>query len=197
VCDMDPRRQGLGTDHMPILTTLDISMPKKDKGVCRNFREADWDKFRKELEAQLCLIPDPCTLLDEVQFRRAIDDLTKALQQTIEAAVPLSRPSPPLTQMVEQRPVPAEERTEPARSQSYKYRAIDNHPSHSAHKATRGEYRDAIKHAKEQHWQGFSEEVRHGAVDGSSICHQPNRRWQVRPGSLRYRSQMRTGWSGA
>ena len=68
VCDMDPRRQGLGTEHMPILTTLDISMPKKDEGVHINFREADWDKYRKELEAQLCLTLDPCMLLDEAQF---------------------------------------------------------------------------------------------------------------------------------
>jgi len=112
VCDTDPSLWGLGTDHVPILTTLDISMPKKAEGVCRNFRETDWDKFRKELEVQLCLIPDPCVLLGKAQFRRAVDDLTKALKRIIEAVVPLSRPSPPFAQMVEQRFVPAEERIE-------------------------------------------------------------------------------------
>ena len=94
VCDTDPRQRGPGTDHIPILTTLDLAVPVKAEVGCRNFRETDWADFRKELAEQLNSIPDPCTLLTDSQFQKAVVDLTQAIQKTIETVVPISWPSP-------------------------------------------------------------------------------------------------------
>src|SRR6266481_5586537 len=44
-------------------------------------------------------------------------------------------------------------------SQSYRYRAITDHPSHDAHRQAWGSYSKAIKQAKEQHWRNFLEGV--------------------------------------
>src|SRR6266481_3703192 len=96
ICDMDPRLMGPGTDHVPMLTTLEISIPQREETECRNFREVDWEKFREELESQLGSIPEPCTLIDEAQFQRVVSDLTRVLQLTIEAVVPILWPSPHL-----------------------------------------------------------------------------------------------------
>jgi len=60
VCNMDPRLRGLGMHNMPILTMIDILIPQKEEAGRRNFREMDWDKFRKSLEMQLGSIPTPC-----------------------------------------------------------------------------------------------------------------------------------------
>ena len=94
VCDTDPRLWGPGTDHMLILTTLDLEVPAVAAENRKNFRSTDWSKFRETLAEQLATIPDPCTLLDEVQVQRAVDDLTVALQAAIELTVPMSKPSP-------------------------------------------------------------------------------------------------------
>src|SRR6266481_2738115 len=40
-------------------------------------------------------------------------------------------------------------------SQSYRYRAITDPPSHDAHRQAQGSYSEAIKWAKEQHWRDF------------------------------------------
>ena len=69
VCNMDPRLVGPGTDHVPVLTTLEISIPQREEMECRNFREVTWGKFREELESQLGSIPEPCALIDEAQFQ--------------------------------------------------------------------------------------------------------------------------------
>jgi len=44
-------------------------------------------------------------------------------------------------------------------SQSYRYRAINDHPSHAAHWESRCSYGNAIKRAKEQHWKAFLESI--------------------------------------
>ena len=71
-CDTDPHLRGPGMDHVPILTTLDCAVPLQAAEERRNFRNADWDVFRKELEEQLGLIPAPCALLTDAQFQRHI-----------------------------------------------------------------------------------------------------------------------------
>ena len=94
VCDTDPGQRGPGTDHVPILTTLDISIPQREEERWCDFRGTDWDKFRKALGVQLKAIPEPCLLLTESQFQTAVSDLMKALQMTIEATMPLSHALP-------------------------------------------------------------------------------------------------------
>src|SRR6266481_8466610 len=94
ICDTDPRHRGPGMDHVPVLTTLDFAVWSQTTEECRNFRSVDWDEFRKDLIGQLCHIPGPCTLLTDVQFQRAVNDLMHAIQATIEAVVPVSKPAP-------------------------------------------------------------------------------------------------------
>ena len=129
ICDMDPRQRGLGTDHVPILTTLDISVPKVEEEGCRNFRTMDWDRFRQELEAQLSLILGPCTLINESQFQKAIDDLTVALQKTIEAVVPLLQPLPHSFRWWSKELSQLKKETNRLASCSYKFWAIGDHLS--------------------------------------------------------------------
>ena len=45
VCDTDPRLHGPGTDHVPILMTLDLEVPAGVIENRRNFRATDWSKF--------------------------------------------------------------------------------------------------------------------------------------------------------
>ena len=159
ICDTDLRQRGPGTDHVPILTMLDISVPKVEEEGHRNFRTTDWDRFRQELEAQLGLIPGPCTLINESQFQKAVDNLTVALQKTIEAVVPLSRPSPHSHRWWSKELSQLKKEINQLASHSYKFRAIGNHPSHDSYKRTHTAYGDAIKRAKEQHWKDFLKEI--------------------------------------
>ena len=93
-CNTDPRQRAPGTDHVPVLTTLDLEILAAAAISRRNFRAADWSKFHQTLTDQLDNIPGPRTLLNESQFQEAVSDLTTALQAAIEHTVPLSKPSP-------------------------------------------------------------------------------------------------------
>ena len=75
---------------------MDLEIPAGVTISRRNFRAADWLKFRQMLTDQLDNIPGLRTLLNESQFQEAVGDLMTALQAAIEHAVPLSKPSPHL-----------------------------------------------------------------------------------------------------
>src|SRR6266481_5733790 len=93
ICDMDPRSQGPGTDHIPILMTLEYVVLARGTEEYRNFRAVGWDSFREELAKQLCYIPEPCalvtpepcTLVTDSQFQKVVANLTGAIQATIRA----------------------------------------------------------------------------------------------------------------
>ena len=159
VCDMDQRQRGPGTDHVPVLTTLDISVPKAEEERRNNFRNTDWDKFRSELEAQLCLIPGPCALTNESQYQRAIEELTTALQKTIDAMVPRLRPLPHSRRWWSKELSQLKKDLNWLASRSYKFQAVSDHLSHDLHKKTHTLYGDAIKCAKVKHWKDFLEEI--------------------------------------
>ena len=52
--EADPKNQGPCTDHVPILTVLDLSMRKGTTKLTRNFTNTDWEEFKKELNARMC-----------------------------------------------------------------------------------------------------------------------------------------------
>ena len=151
VCDTDPVQRGPGTDHVPILTMLDISVPHRDEERWSDFRGTDWDEFRKVLGAQLSAIPEPCMLQTESQFQNAVRDLTKALQVTIETTMPLSCPLPHLRRWWNKDLACRKKEMKWLASQAYKFHTIEDHPAHSTFKNACTEYGVAVKWAKEQH----------------------------------------------
>lgn len=52
-CDTMPNNPGINTDHLPILTTLDLNLTRVQPNPPRNFRDVDWEDFEKELARKL------------------------------------------------------------------------------------------------------------------------------------------------
>ena len=113
---------------------------------------------------QLEDIPDPCVIQTEGQFQEAVLDLIGAIQAAIEAKVPISKPTPFSRRWWSNELSTLKKQLNCLNNESYRYRALANHPSHAAHKSIRNEYGEAIKRAKEQHWQDFLEHA-----DGPTI----------------------------
>ena len=49
ICNTDPRQRGPSTDHVPVLTTLDLEVPATVAMSHRNYRATDWSKFCEAL----------------------------------------------------------------------------------------------------------------------------------------------------
>ena len=49
VCDTVPEERGINTDHLPIITVINMELTKAPTQVMRNFKDVDWKKFRKKI----------------------------------------------------------------------------------------------------------------------------------------------------
>jgi hypothetical protein len=50
---------GINTDHLPILTTLDLDLTRAPPNSPKNFRNVDWEAFKKDLTVRLDKLPPP------------------------------------------------------------------------------------------------------------------------------------------
>ena len=58
-CDTRTDARGILTDHLPILTELDLHLGPSTDQPFSNFREVDWEEFRAALTVQLESLPPP------------------------------------------------------------------------------------------------------------------------------------------
>ena len=67
-CDTRTDLWGILTDHLPILTLLDLLVEPAAETPYPNFREVDWEEFQTTLETQLLRLPPPEQILTQHQL---------------------------------------------------------------------------------------------------------------------------------
>ena len=82
------------TDHIPIITTLNMNLGRLEETLKSNFKSADWPKFRKSLSEKLENIDTQHEIQNKSEFYSRLNTLTLAITDTIESVVPKLRPSP-------------------------------------------------------------------------------------------------------
>jgi exonuclease III len=87
-CNTLPDRRGIRTDHLPILTKLNLKASMEPITIKHNFREVDWEKFRESLERKLTRLSHPSPIFTQAQLDMACADITTVLQDTIQSEVP-------------------------------------------------------------------------------------------------------------
>jgi len=58
-CNTAPEKQGPKTDHLPILTILEMSTTASDESPSWNYRSVDWEKFHSSLKDSLTELAGP------------------------------------------------------------------------------------------------------------------------------------------
>ena len=89
-----PKWRPQKTDHMPIISELDIE-PERITYVGKyNYKLTDWEEFRKTLEENLEEAGDTKEITSEAQFVGKIASMEGAIKATIHKHVPLTKLSP-------------------------------------------------------------------------------------------------------
>ena len=158
-CEVDPTLRPTSTDHFPIVT--DVLLPQERVKVppSHNFREADWDDFRRDLRHRVNTIPNPPTITNTDQLHSITELLTKAIQETIQAKIRKTKPRPDAKRWWNGELRKMKKELNRLRATSYTFRALTDHPSHSELKTKCTQYGEAIIQAKRQHWTNYLEEM--------------------------------------
>jgi hypothetical protein len=67
------------TDHLPILTELDLSATPAAGKAMHNFREVEWDKFNKVLDKHLTREHTPENIINQQQLDDCCNKLIEAI----------------------------------------------------------------------------------------------------------------------
>jgi hypothetical protein len=144
-CEVDSASRPISTDHFPITTCILLLQKRINSPPSFNFRETDWDEYREKLTPRLQRTPRvrgvyPCQSLrtldrpliaDAEQLNEAIGNLTQALQETTMEVVKHSKPRPDAKRWWNRELIKMRKGLNRLRSESYRFRAIADHPSHS------------------------------------------------------------------
>jgi len=88
-------RHGPKTDHLPVLTVLEMSTTASNESPAWNYRSVDWDKFQLALRNMLTDLAGPPKILETAEeFQLVAGSLDEALCHTVESKVPKTRPHP-------------------------------------------------------------------------------------------------------
>ena len=158
-CEVVPSLRPTSTDHFPIVTNISLSQARVNATPTHNFREADWDKFRRKLTTKLGAIPEDPIIHTPEQLAQAVDHLTLAIQTSIQEEIPITKPRPDSKRWWNGDLKRMRKDLNRLRALSYRFRAIANHPSHEELRLLSNQYGEAIVQAKRQHWSNYLEEM--------------------------------------
>ena len=158
-CNALTDHRGINTDHIPILTELNLGVALNVAKPIPNFKDVDWDEFRKTLANFL----GPAQPEERITSQRQLDErcsgLTEAIQNTIREQVPVTTITPKskrwwtkeLTQMCKQ--------VNSTGRQSFACRNEPEHAVHIQHKAMKKRYVGNLEYNKKQHWRDWLEKA--------------------------------------
>ena len=150
-----PEYRGIKTDHLPIVTELNLETAATKDVLMYNFREVDWEDFRKSLSMRLSKLPHATTITSQGQLDEACKDLTAVIQRTIHGKVPIVEICSKSKQWWTKELTGLHKCTNKLGRLTYKNRGNPTHSVHAEHKAAVRVYSNTLKSMKKQHWRDW------------------------------------------
>ena len=156
-CDALSEHRGINTDHLPILMELSLGLVTSEIKPIPNFKEVDWEEFRKSLATHLGPVQPEEQILNQRQLDERCGSVTEAIQSTIREQVPVTELTSKskcwwtkeLTQM--------RSRSNKLGRQSYRHRNELDHAIHAQHKEAAKRYEGTLEYNRKQHWRDWLE----------------------------------------
>ena len=154
-CTVHHDHRPIKTDHFPINTILDLSVPTFTPRERRNFKAVNWEEFGKYLEQELSKIPRPTELRSVGEAKAALDRLLDALDATIEQIVPIIKTSPFAKRWWTPELTKARDRKRKAANRHYRNVHNPSHKSHEEYRRARNLFIDLLRKTRLEHWIKF------------------------------------------
>jgi hypothetical protein len=160
-CEVKSHLRPANTDHLPIVTTLDLKYYPTKPNTCFNFKQADWDKFEEMVKEEFQnspLLNNP-TFNTERELEEAVNELFRILQNATGEHVPVIKPQPHLKRWWTKILSALRKQKNKASAKHFKWRGLPAHPSHEEYRKIMKEFAKAIDKAKASHWREWIEHV--------------------------------------
>jgi hypothetical protein len=158
-CTTNPKLRPIKTDHLPIITALECTVPQTVEAKIFNIKKADWEQVRATLKEQLPEWEDPAmpTTIEELEEMRM--RVTNAITTAMENGIPFRNPSKWMKrwwvkELGKQRKI-----VRRLSRKTYKKRCDPDHECHEQFRRERNRLTRMIEKAKTKMWDQFRAEM--------------------------------------
>ena len=148
---------GINTDHLPILTTLDLSLVRALSTPPKNFRNVNWEAFEKEVAMELDCLPQPTRIHTQGELDATCLRLTEVLQKVINNKVPAKKLGVKSKLWWTKELTKLRQEANKTGRRASKYSNWLEHHSHKEHQEASKKYRRTMERTKRQHWRDWLE----------------------------------------
>ena len=159
ICEALADEPGINTDHLPILTSLDLNLARAPSNPPRNFRNVDWEEFEKTLSAKLDGLPPPLDIKSTGELNMACSKLTEAIQETIAEKVPSTKVGIKAKRWWTKELKKLRQTANNKGRKASKYRDWPEHQSHVERREANKTFQKTLERTKRQHWRDWLEKA--------------------------------------
>ena len=159
MCDVLSNTPGINTDHLPILTTLDLNLARSPTTPPRNFRNVDWDKFEKALAEKLDKMNPPTRIRRPSDLTTICQKLTETLQETINDEVPTTELKIKAKRWWTKELTKLRHEANRKGRRASKYKDWPEHQAHAERKDANKLFHKTLERTKRQHWRDWLEKA--------------------------------------
>ena len=158
-CSTVPEEHPARSDHIPVVTWIDMELTWQPERPRPNYRSTDWHEFREELAIRLEGLEVGDILQSEGKLHDHLDRLMHIITDVVDVKVSKAKPSPYTKHWWSQELTDSCWEMCRLVQQAHKRREDASHPIHYAHKTKINSYGEMIKCPKRRHWENFLETI--------------------------------------
>ena len=158
-CNTKPSICPPRADHLPIVTSLDLSISQATSFPSRNMQKANFADLNEKLCTHLEMRSPATCINHREDIDGTAESVISIIKETIEEEIPLSKPSPYAKHWWTKELTELKKEKNRISNLSYKQHGLPDAPIHAMHKEATRKLCCRIDEVKKEHWSNWLEEA--------------------------------------
>ena len=144
-------------NHLPIITILDLPLPRVSAPGSLDFRNGDWADINSKLKARLEERSPAARLRSKEEFLAKVDSVISIIKEVLGEELTETKPSPFSRRWWTKELTNLKRAQNRLSSKSYKLREVRDHPVHQEYKVAVNKFKETMIAIRKQHWMDWLE----------------------------------------
>jgi hypothetical protein len=158
-CDTVPAIRPPLADHLPIITILELPLPRSSAAKSLDFRMADWPKINTALSHQLEAESPAVHIKSKDEFNSKVDKVVPIITAVLEEQLEEKRPNPFKHRWWTKELSSLKKKQNRLSNRSFKFRHVRDHPVHAEYKASANKFKEVMRETWDQDWKDWLESI--------------------------------------
>jgi hypothetical protein len=158
-CDTVPAIRPPLADHMPIITILNLPLPRSSAAKSLNFRTADLPAINTALNLQLEAESPATHINTKGEFYEKVNKVVHIISEVLDAQLEEKHPNPFKHRWWTKELTLFKKTQNRLSNKSYKLRHLHKHPIHVEYKASANKFKEVMQETREQDWKDWLKSI--------------------------------------